>query len=225
MERIITVYNTQDQKQTTFNSTAETVAELKRGFEVNNINYQDLDMIEGITKTKLLTDDTILPHNINYRGTITNDLIIYLTNSNKKIRSGAPTRQQLYAELTPAMKDYIKETYGKNFTKVPSDVLAGVIYEATGKAFGADNEEEKEEENNKDSLSDMSPESRITLAVVKLANMLYDRDILTTSEFDDIERTLGINIIDEESLKSTEPKVKSPYSETEINDIMEDLGI
>ena len=55
------------------------------------INYEGKDWLEGITKTSPVGDDSLLPTNVNYKGTVTNNLVYMLTNTNKRIRSGVNT--------------------------------------------------------------------------------------------------------------------------------------
>ena len=52
---------------------------------------------EGVSKTELINNNSVLPSNIPYRGQTTNELVFMLTNPNKKIKSGAMNRKEIYA--------------------------------------------------------------------------------------------------------------------------------
>lgn len=85
--KIIIVDSSSNQK-VVINTDAETFGELKKAARNAGINYEGKDWLEGITKTSPVGDDSLLPVNVNYKGTITNNLVYMLTNTNKKIRSG-----------------------------------------------------------------------------------------------------------------------------------------
>ena len=88
MERTITVISTKDQTKRTFTSKAETLGQLKNEMCQNHINFDGMSFYEGITKTELTDDESLLPHDVNYRGQVTNDLVFMLSNTNKQISSG-----------------------------------------------------------------------------------------------------------------------------------------
>ena len=85
--KIIIVDSSSNQK-VVVNTDAETFGELKRAARNAGINYEGKDWLEGITKTSPVGDDSLLPTNVNYKGTVTNNLVYMLTNTNKRIRSG-----------------------------------------------------------------------------------------------------------------------------------------
>lgn len=124
MERKVFLISSHTQRQTIIDSKAETLGELKKELDNLNINYTDMAFFEGRTKVELKSDNTILPSNFSFKGTITNDLTIMLTKPHKKIKSGIMTRKECY--------DYIKsnnlskvfaEVYGKNYTNASTLVL------------------------------------------------------------------------------------------------------
>lgn len=88
--KIIIVDSSSNQK-VVVNTDAETFGELKRAARNAGINYEGKDWLEGITKTSPVGDDSLLPTNVNYKGTITNNLVYMLTNTNKRIKSGDVT--------------------------------------------------------------------------------------------------------------------------------------
>lgn len=238
MERTITVMNTRDQKRTVFTSNAETVGQLKADMVAQGIDFYDLDIIEGITKTTFVADDSHLPSNINYRGQVTNDLIIFLTNTQKKIKSGAPTRAQLYALLSPEMKDHIKELYGKNFTQVSSALLADYLRSTIGETFGMENDIDERHEGYQNEIEEeiltkkkclhtqeqLFEPFNIISAIIKIANVLLDNDIMTQHDYTELEDILDIQ---KPEIKKGYEEVggKSPYSNDDIQNIMDDLGL
>ena len=129
--RKITVISNKGQYKKVMNSAATTLGELKADMTAVGIDYNGMSFLEGLTRTELIDDASQLPTNVNYRGTVTNDLVFYLTATNKKIKSGM-TRQEAYARLNerPELKDVVKNTFGRNFTQVSTDNLVHIIIEA-----------------------------------------------------------------------------------------------
>ena len=85
--KIIIVDSSSNQK-VVVNTDATTFGELKRAARAAGISYEGKDWLEGITKTSPVGDDSLLPTNVNYKGTTTNNVVYMLTNTNKRIRSG-----------------------------------------------------------------------------------------------------------------------------------------
>lgn len=129
--RKITVISNKGQYKKVMNSAASTLGELKADMTAVGIDYYGMSFLEGLTRTELIDDASQLPTNVNYRGTVTNDLVFYLTATNKKIKSGM-TRQEAYAHIQtyPELKETIKSTFGRNFTQVSTDNLVHIIIEA-----------------------------------------------------------------------------------------------
>ena len=129
--RNITIVSTQNQHKYVVNTDATTLRELKIALNMQNINYANMTFYEGLSHTELLTDDAVLPHDVPYRGTTTNELVFMLTNPNKKIRSGAcvdSTRAALYETIEElGLKDRCIEVYGKNFTQCKNSELMSLI--------------------------------------------------------------------------------------------------
>ena len=86
--RKITVVDNRTNNTKAFNSNAETLAELKRDMQANNIDTDRCVFFEALTKSEMTDDASILPTNVPYRGTITNNLVFMLTGRNLKIDSG-----------------------------------------------------------------------------------------------------------------------------------------
>ena len=92
--RKITIVATREQKKYVIDSAATTLGELKADLDNVGINYEDMTFMEGLTRTEILRDDSLLPHDVERvnRETgetyITNELVFMLTNTAKKISSG-----------------------------------------------------------------------------------------------------------------------------------------
>lgn len=95
----------------------------------NPVDISGLDFTEGITKTKLLDRESLLPTNVQFKGQTTNNLVMLLTNTNKQIRSGAinnyPTDRKLFGTFIKEnnLGGSIKDTFGDNWTRVKTDDL------------------------------------------------------------------------------------------------------
>lgn len=129
--RKIIVVSSADQSQHVLMSGAETLGELKRELSDAGINYEGMTFLEGHTKTEMSLDEAILPTNIPYRGSVTNELVFLMTTPQKKIRSGAD-RITMYSIIKSRnLEDAIKQEFGKNFTNVSTDELASFLDSAT----------------------------------------------------------------------------------------------
>ena len=126
--RKITIISTKGQKKTTIETTASTVAELKVDMNKAGIEFEGMALYEGVSKTNLVNDDTILPSNLPFKGEITNNLLIMLTVKDKKITSGAMTRPEVYEAIRAnGLQEVVKAKYGKNFTMCSTADLLSVI--------------------------------------------------------------------------------------------------
>lgn len=131
--RKITVLVESTQSKHVLQSNATTLGELKDELREKNISFNSDDVFkEGMSKTVLTTDESILPSNIPWRGEVTNDLIFMVTAPQKKIKSGDMTRAEVYAEVKRLkLQDTISKKVGKNFTQCSTAVLLTFIDEAS----------------------------------------------------------------------------------------------
>lgn len=131
--RKITVLVESTQSKHVLQSNATTLGELKNELRDKNISFNSDDVFkEGMSKTVLTTDESILPSNIPWRGEVTNDLIFMITAPQKKIKSGAMTRAEVYAEVKRLkLQDTISKKVGKNFTQCSTAALLTFIDEAS----------------------------------------------------------------------------------------------
>lgn len=126
-KRTITIANTRTQTRERFESEATTLGELKKELDDRNIDYYGMSFTEGLSKTVLIDDDSVLPSNLMYRGQRTNDLVILLTNTEKKISSGID-RNGIYVVIkTNNLQDRIREAFGKNYTNISTPDLEEFI--------------------------------------------------------------------------------------------------
>ena len=129
--RKITIANTRDQKKSVVMTAATTLGELKRDLDAAGINYSDMDFIEALSKTQLRGDDSVLPHDVPYNHTTTNELVFVLTVPNRKIKSGG-SRDDVYARINNysdscELKEAIKNNFGRNYTMVTTADLEDFI--------------------------------------------------------------------------------------------------
>lgn len=131
MNRRFTIIDTDTQRTSVIESTAETVAELKRDLEANGFTVEGKTIQEGISRTEFTSDDSVLPHDVPRNGTTTNDLVFRLTKSHKNIKSGI-TRGEAYAKIKElGLEETVKRKYGRNFTQCSTPTLVSVINEAS----------------------------------------------------------------------------------------------
>lgn len=202
--RKITVIETRNSKKTIIETSATTLGELKRDFSAHGIYYSDMTFFEGLTKTELINNDSILPTNVMYKGTPTNNLTIMLTNSNKKIKSGALSettpRSVVYAHIQDmGLQTQCVTRFGRNYTQVPTASLIALINDANK------NTEKKCECNNET--------ERLVNAFTALIDALEFNENISYLEANELREILGTS-------KST-PKDKEIYSQEELDDMFD----
>lgn len=126
-KRKITVVSTKTQSKYVIESDAVSLGELKRDLSECGIEYEGMAFYEGLTKSELLDDDSPLPMNVPYKGTVTNELVFMLTTPNKKIASGS-YRTDLYDIIKKKnLTEKCLQQYGKNFTRCTNAQLEAII--------------------------------------------------------------------------------------------------
>ena len=147
--REILIANTKDQKRYRIMTGAETLGELQDQINRNEnimvwdkpnkvwltnthpISLDGMSFTEGISNTQLVDRTSQLPKAVNFKGQVTNNLMMLLTNTSKNISSGAAQkydRKSLYAQIKSyGLEETVKTKFGKNFTMVSSADLAAVI--------------------------------------------------------------------------------------------------
>jgi hypothetical protein len=238
--RKITVVQTKNQKKSVIMSAATTLAELKNDLRANGIDYDDMTFFEGTSKIELKNDASILPHDVPYKGTITNELVFMLTNTNKKIRSGADamSRAEAYNAIkSMGLQEECVKKFGKNFTMCKTVDLIALIQSYNTSKPTPKTETKKEEKTeasvNTPEVSAPTPSVNnnkecINLvakaAISKLVEILENNDIIDSTERDEVLNIFEstIEVISSEGCK---PKPASPYSDNEISDMFAEMGV
>jgi len=174
-ERKILVANSKTQQRYELQSAATTLGELKAELREQDIDYSGMTFTEGFSKTQLLSDDSLLPTNVMHRGQVTNDLVILLTNTTKKIASGVEDRTRVAAyelinSLGEDVKDAIRDAFGRNYTQVTTVDLWNFLDEYSDEGEDYDENDENEEEyNTKEIVSGVNDALKTTLSVLNTA--------------------------------------------------------
>lgn len=214
--RKITVIQTKNQKKSVIMSAATTLAELKSDLRANGIDYNGMTFFEGTSKVELKNDASVLPHDVPYKGIVTNELVFMLTNTNKKIRSGATSRMEAYAEIKRrGLQDACLKKFGKNFTMCKTADLIALI-----QSNGASKPAPVAPASNGGECVDTVARA----AISKLVEILEDNGTIEYYEKDEVLDILGgaVEVAPSEEYK---PKSASPYSDDEINDMFEGMSI
>ena len=197
------------------------MGELKIDLDNAGIGYTDCTFFEGLTKTELKNNDAILPHDVPYKGTITNNLVFMITNASKKIKSGAD-RKSIIAEIKAKnLTEVVKNTYGKNYTNCKTEDLEKILSmnnTSTPKEAPA-----KKEVSNKSAMKTTDLSSYVTKAELRevIESLLKETEKVGYVEDIDIDNIAIIG--DVSSNNSEEEKSDSPYSSNELDDMFKDM--
>lgn len=243
--RKITVVQTKNQRKSVIMSAATTLAELKSDLRANGIDYDGMTFFEGTSKVELKNDASVLPHDVPYKGTITNELVFMLTNTNKKIRSGAATMSRIEAYnaiKSMGLQDACIKKFGKNFTMCKTTDLIALIQSngASEPAPVAPKAEAKKEEkvetpaNTPKANTPVAPASSdggyvdtvARAAISKLVEILEDNGTIEDYEKEEVLGILGGEIaVSAAPSEEYKPKSASPYSDDEIDDMFAGMGV
>lgn len=211
--RRITVISTKTQRKQIIMSAATTLEELKRDLEAANVDYEGMIFYEGLSKTELKDNRSLLPHDISYKGQVTNELVFMLTNPNKKIASGvlSPRRLKLYEKIKRSNLEYkCKEKYNKVYTQCSDNDLIHLIAENSTKSCACE-----------DTKVETAPEAEfkdLRRAFIHLVAILRDNDYITLTE----ENELHDVLYRKSSCEPDELEI-SPYSRSEIDNMFDFL--
>lgn len=128
--RKIIVLVEKTQRKYTFNSSATTVAELKEDLSLQGVSVPSTCIFkEARSKSTLTSPDSILPTNVPYKGTTTNELVFMMSEGERKIKLGAmKSRKELYDYIkSHNLADAVKKEYGKNYTNVSTADLDSFV--------------------------------------------------------------------------------------------------
>lgn len=210
--RKITIVATREQKKYVIDSAATTLGELKADLDHVGINYDDMTFMEGLTRTEILRDDSLLPHDVERvnRETgetyVTNELVFMLTNTAKKISSGVvcADRKSCYSYIKEhGIQDAIQRTFGKNFTQVKTEDLILFIKNLVAPAQVPAPEHTE------------CVDLKARKAIKMLCEALFEYDEYA---FDEVFSEINGMFAEKYCLcTSKEDKCNSPYSDDEIN--------
>lgn len=212
-----TVIDTRTMQKKSFDSQATTVAELKADLRRLGISTEGMVIQEGLTKTEFTSDASVLPHDVPYKGGITNNLVFRITQAEKKIKSGAGmSRKEAYNKVKElGLTEAIAKKYKKNFTMCKTTDLIAEIEAATKSTTVKAVKEVKEapvckkESNKRTNVG----EDAATQAITLLTNKLVNNGILSSVEGTEVVELLG----------TTLTIVPGSYSEEELDDMFEDM--
>ena len=221
--RKITIISTKNHSTKVINSAATTLGELKTDLDNAGIGYTDCTFFEGLTKTELKNNDAILPHDVPYKGTITNNLVFMITNASKKIKSGAD-RKSIIAEIKDKnLTEVVKKTYGKNYTNCKTEDLEKILSmnnTSTPKEAPA-----KKEVSNNPAMKTTDLSNYVTKAELRevIESLLNEMENVEVDYVEDVDID-NIAIIGKvSSSNSEEEKSDSPYSSNELDDMFKDM--
>ena len=238
--RKITVVQTKNQKKSVIMSAATTLAELKSDLRANGIDYDGMTFFEGTSKVELKNDASVLPHDVPYKGTVTNELVFMLTNTNKKIRSGAATmsRAEAYSTIkSMGLQNACVKKFGKNFTMCKTiDLIALIQSNGVAKpASVAPKAEAKKEEKVETPVNTPKApasnggecvDSVARAAISKLVEILEDNGTIKYYEEEEVLGILGGKVaVSAEPSEEYKPKSASPYSDDEIDDMFTGMDV
>ena len=216
--RKITVVQTKNQKKSVIMSAATTLAELKSDLRANGIDYDGMTFFEGTSKVELKNDASVLPHDVPYKGTVTNELVFMLTNTNKKIKSGAMSRMEAYAEIKRrGLQDACLKKFGKNFTMCKTADLIALV-----QSNGASKPAPVAPASNGGECVDTVARA----AISKLVEILENNGTIEDCEKEEVLDILGGAVaVSAAPSEEYKPKSASPYSDDEIDDMFVGMGV
>ena len=224
-KRKITVIPTKTHKTQVIESAATTLAELKADLTKAGIDYTDCTFFEGLTKIELKNDAAILPHDVPYKGTTTNNLVFMITNASKKIRSGAKLDRKAIIEEIKAknLTEVVKKTYGKNYTNCKTEDLEKILSmnnTPTLKEAPAKKEVPSESVMKTTDLSNYVTKAELREVIESLLKEMEDVEVDYVEDVD-IDNIAIIGKVS--SNNSEEEKSDSPYSSNELDDMFKDM--
>nr|DAJ62927.1 MAG TPA: hypothetical protein [Crassvirales sp.] len=202
--RTITIISESGNGHKTIQSSAETLGELKRDLAQNGIDYEGKTFREGLSRTELVDDASVLPRDLDWKGAKTNNLVFTLTTANKKIRSGAMSRPETYEAVKKAgLQDAIKAKFGKNFTQVGTADLEAFLSKKAPKVAPEAPKSEKAKAKPEVAACPIEDKFNALIEVLVFNGTLEDYE--------------AEEILDKVSEATpTAPKSDSPYSEAEL---------
>ncbi len=211
--RKITVVSTKTQKKSVIMSGAETLGELKKDFREAGIDYEGMTFYEGTSKTELKTDGSVLPKDVPYTNRTTgetkntNELVFMLTNTNKKIKSGAMTRTEAYDAIkAKGLQAECQKRFGRNFTMCKTSDLVSLIESTINLP---------QQEEVKTGCVDVQARAALTM----LVDVLNEDYVIGSGVREKIFNILGSVPVAPTVSGTTDSESASPYDDNEIDDM------
>ena len=242
--RKITIVQTKNQRKSVIMSAATTLAELKSDLRANNIDYNGMTFFEGTSKVELKNDASVLPHDVPYKGTITNELVFMLTNTNKKIKSGSMSRNEILNTIkSMGLQTVCMEKFGKNPTNCKNvDLIALIQGNSASKSASKTKtkaETKKEEKveapvNTPEVSAPVAPANNggecvdtvARAAISKLVEILEDNGTIEDYEKEEVLDILGGEFaVSAAPSEECESKLASSYSDADIDGMFAGMGI
>lgn len=211
--RKITVVSTKTQKKSVIMSGAETLGELKKDFREAGIDYEDMTFYEGTSKTELKSDESVLPKDVPYTNRTTgetkntNELVFMLTNTNKKIKSGAMTRTEAYDAIkAKGLQAECQKRFGRNFTMCKTSDLVSLIESTINLP---------QQEEVKTGCVDVQARAALTM----LVDVLNEDYVIGSGVREKIFGILDSAAVTPTVSDDCKPETDSPYDDNEIDDM------
>lgn len=207
--RKITIVQTKNQKKSVIMSSATTLSELKEDLIANNIDYEGMTFYEGLSKTELKSDSSVLPHDIERNGVTTNELVFMLTNADKKIKSGVMSRAEVYDTIKRNnLQEVCKKKLGRNYTQCSTIDLILLIEQNKHDEAHADTC------NHKCNCRCECVDAEARMAIGRIARGLYDNGCISEKAFNETMKFIKNENSDD---------LEAPYSDEEIDEMFEDM--
>ena len=196
--RKVTIINSKTQSQKVIqDSKATTLGELKQEMRERGIDYTGMTFFEGHMRAELKDDAAPLPTNIPYKGQVVNDLTFMLTAPEKKVKSGAMSRAEAYAEIKKrGLQSACVDKFGKNFTQCSTaDLISLIEKNSTKVAHAPKAKKPVEAAPAKAEEAPVAPETPATgcncsKALSILTEALYENETIEEETYDAVMATL-----------------------------------
>lgn len=216
--RKIIIVDSAASKKITLSGEFNTFGDVLTAARNNGVDTVNKDFMEGITKTIFNRADALLPTDIPYKGRTTNDLVFSVTASNKNIKSGHDRNELKVIIQTNNLSEAIKSMFNKPWTNCSNAELEQAVNNLCGASQTA-------EENDCNEVDDCFFTKEYDTFVIGIAHLLANLDEETLESILQCVNEIEGNKEDLVATpKTTEvPEVESPYSDEELEDILNNL--
>ena len=188
MLRTITIVST-DAPKNVFEADVTTVGELRKELSLRGIDFAGKSMFEGITKADYgnAANDAVLPHDLTWKGEVTNNLVFMITKAKKNIDSGMGSilsRYDLFAKIKSlGIADSIKTEFGTDYTHLSSEVLSDFV----AKHCSSKIQESISEKESVDNINNQNAQkiARLKDAILTFIAMTVTEELISIDEIAD----------------------------------------